>query len=165
MNTLGSHPGAILFRFSIMVILILILIVVFFRYLDDSRKGFEKASMLRTKTVVDSSLAVVFARAAMNQQLGELSLAEGGNPFVYMQRYDISHPDYLGELGRDLTNEDLPGWYYLSHRGMVVYKARYLDTDRYYQVVLNYEDLNQSGIFESSADRFRGLQFVKIAEI
>lgn len=165
MNTLGSHPGAILFRFSVMVLLILILIVAFFRYFDGNRKGFEQASILRTKKIVDSSLAVVFSRAAINHRLDDLALAEGGNPFEYMAQYDIAHPAYLGELDRDPAVDDLPGWYYLSHRRMVVYKARYLKSDSYFEVVLNFEDVNNSGRFESRLDRFRGLQFVKVAEI
>ena len=165
MNTLGSHPGAILFRFSVMMIIILIMIVVFFRYIDESRKGFEAASILRTKQVIDSSLTVVFAKAAIKRQLNELAQVDGGNPFEYMQRYEIAHPAYLGELNRDLLVDDTPGWYYLSHRGKVVYKVRYLERDHYYQVVLNFDDLNQTGRYESNGDLFRGLRFVKIAEL
>ena len=165
MNTLGSHPGAILFRFSVMVILILILIVVFLRYIEDSRRGFEEASILRTKEVIDSSLAVVFAEAAINQQLNDLSLIQGGNPFELMQRHEILHSNYLGVLERDLSKDDLPGWYFLSHRGKVAYKAHYLERDSYFEVILKYDDKNRSGRFEADADKFRNLQFVRIAGI
>ena len=121
--------------------------------------------MLRTKRVIDSSLALVFAEAAVNRQLNELALVAGGNPFEYMAQYDIAHPAYLGELDHDPTVDNIPGWYYLTHRRQVVYKARYLETDSYYEVILKFEDVNQSGSFEASTDKFRNLHFVRAANI
>ena len=43
MKTIGSHPGAILFRLSIMIILIAILMIVFFSYLDDTERELERS--------------------------------------------------------------------------------------------------------------------------
>ena len=47
MKTLGSHPGAILFRLSVMVIIIAILMVVFFRHVDDAQVELERQLALR----------------------------------------------------------------------------------------------------------------------
>ena len=76
MNTLGSHPGAIVFRLSIMIILIAILTSVFFSYLEDTEKELERSSIMQTKRVIDSSLAVVFASYAVGGRLYELHRIE-----------------------------------------------------------------------------------------
>ena len=161
MNTLGSHPGAILFRLSIMVILIAILTAVFFSYLEDSEKEFERTSILQTKRVIDSSLAVVFASYAVGGRLNQLNDLHGANPFVFLEEFGILLPAYAGLLTTDPVNDTAPGWYYLAHRRVVVYRSRFIGGDSYFTVLLNYEDLNGSGSYEPNADRFRNLQFVE----
>lgn len=160
MNTLGSHPGAILFRFSVMVIIILILIRIFLNYAEETQRVYEQNSILQTKRIVDSTLAVVFSTYAANRRFGDLAELEGANPFRYLEQYQMLPSSYQGEIESDLQTSDAPGWYYLRHRGLVVYKARYTDDHRYFAVVLNYEDRNESGRFEAASDRFRNLQFV-----
>ena len=165
MNTLGSHPGAIVFRLSIMIILIVILVSIFFSYLDDTQREFERTSILQTKKIIDSSLAVVFATYAVNNRLNDLNELDGGNPFVHLAEYGILPTAYVGETDHDLEEDREPGWYYLTHRRILVYKSLFSDADHYFEIVLNYEDRNQSGSFESRSDRFNSLQFVKIAEL
>jgi len=165
MNTLGSHPGAILFRLSVMVILILILIVVFLSYAEDVQIETERASILQTKRIIDSSLAVVFASYAVKGRLDELDDLAETNPFELLGEYRLVPPGYHGSLGGELPDDLEPGWYYLQQRRRVAYRARFLDFDSYFKIALTYDDLNQSGSFESREDRFRSLQFVKTAEI
>lgn len=162
MNTIGSHPGAILFRLSIMIILIAILMTVFFSYLEDAEEGLERSSILQTKRIIDSSLAVVFATYAVGGRLDELNDLRGGNPFVFLEEFRILPPGYVAAIDTDLDAGREPGWYYLSQRRLVAYKSLFTGADSYFKVVLNYDDLNQSGSFESQADRFRNLQFVKV---
>jgi len=161
MNTLGSHPGAIVFRLSIMVILIAILTSVFFSYLEDTEKEFERSSILQTKRVVESSLAVVFASYAVGGRLDELNDLHGANPFVFLKEFGIRLPAYAGLLASDPDGDTAPGWYYLEHRRVVVYRSRFIGGDSYFTVLLNYEDRNGSGSFEPNADRFRNLQFIE----
>jgi len=165
MNILGSHSGAILFRLSLMIILIVIMVMVFFSYVDSAEREFERKSVLQTKKIIDSALAVVFATYAVNNRLGELNDLDGGNPFIFLEEYEMLPPAYVGEIDRDPGDGAEAGWYYLKHRRILVYKSLYSEADHYYKIVLNYEDTNQSGSFESASDRFRGLQFVKIAEL
>ncbi len=165
MNTLGSHPGAILFRFGVLVILILIMIMVFLSYAEDTQKEFERTSVLQTKKIIDSALAVVFATYAVNGKLNDLNELNGGNPFVFLKEYQMLPVSYQGEIDQDLSADLAPGWYYLKHRQRAVYKSRYIDRDSYFAVVLNYQDLNQSGSFEADSDKFQNLQFIKTAEI
>ncbi len=165
MNTIGSHPGAIFFRLSAMIILIAILIMVFLSYVDDTERTLERTSILQTKKIIDSSLALVFASYAVNGRLNELNQLDGANPFVFLQEYKILPRGYKGELDTDLSIDVDPGWYYLSHRGVVAYRPYFLDSDRYFSVLLDYEDLDQSGQFERGVDKFNNLYFVRAVEI
>ncbi len=165
MKTIGSHPGAILFRLSIMVILIAILIMVFFIYIDDARHGLERNSILQTRRVIDSSLAVVFSTYAVRGTLDRLNEIDGGNPFLFLQDFGIQVAGYEGELEQDLSDELPAGWYYLKSRGLVAYRAHFSDSDSYFRVELDFEDNNQSGSFEAADDKFRSLKFVKVIEV
>jgi hypothetical protein len=165
MNTIGSHPGAIVFRLGIMIILIAIMMAVFFSYLDDTERELERVSVLQTKKIIDSSLVVVFATYAVNNRLGELNDLDGGNPFVFLQEFELLPPAYVGEVESDLSADQAPGWYYLAHRGKVVYKSYFTDSDSYFAVVLDYQDNDESGSFEPGTDKFRNLRFVRIAEL
>ena len=173
MNTLGSHPGAIIFRLSVMIIIVLILIVIFFSYVDKSQRSFESASIAQTKTIINSTLAVVFAHYAVQGRLDELDGLDGANPFEYLAQGSIEPNEdwgvqqkllptaYRGRLERDPVTDTQPGWYYLSHRGSVVYIPTYLERRRYFALVLKYEDVNASGRFEAESDMFNSLQFVE----
>ncbi len=163
MKTIGSHPGAILFRFTVMVIVILILIRVFLTYAEETQRVYEQNSILQTKRIVDSTLAVVFSTYAVNRRLDDLAKLEGANPFRYLEQYQMLPSSYQGEIENDLEASHAPGWYYLRHRDLVVYKARYTDEHRYFAVVLNYDDRNESGRFEVASDRFRNLQFISMS--
>ena len=163
MKTLGSHPGAILFRLSIMIILIAILTVIFFSYVDDTEKELERTSIAQTEKIIDSALVLVFATYTTNNRLGELNELVGGNPFEFLQEFEIVPPAYQGVIDSDLNAGMNPGWYYLGHRGQVAYKPFYNDNERYYAVVLNYDDKNLSGRFEPGPDRFEGLVLERIA--
>ena len=165
MNTIGSHPGAILFRLSIMVVLIAIMVSVFFSYLDDTERELERISVLQTKKIIDSALAVVFATYAVNNRLNQLNELDGGNPFVFLAEYQMLPAAYVGEIDTDPGLDQAPGWYYLKHRGMVVYKSYFTGADSYFTTVLKYQDNNQSGSFEVASDRFQSLQFIKIVDL
>ena len=165
MSTIGSHPGAIVFRLSIMIILIVMLVSVFFSYLEDTEREIERTSILQTKKIIDSSLAVVFATYAVNNRLNELNDLDGGNPFVHLAEYGILPTAYIGEIDHDPGKDQEPGWYYLTHRRILVYKSLFSDADHYFEIVLNYEDRNQSGSFEPASEKFNSLQFVRIAEL
>jgi len=161
MNTLGSHPGAILFRLSVMIIIVAILVVAFFRYIDGTQKELERQSIMQTKRIIDSSLAVVFASYAVKGRLNELSQIEGSNPFVFLKEYSLLPAAYRGEIAQENLAELKPGWYYSKATGNVVYIPRFLDGVDWYSLVLNYDDVNQSGSFEAGQDLFRNLQFIK----
>jgi hypothetical protein len=144
-----------------MVVLIAIMVSVFFSYVDDTEREFERASIIQTKKIIDSSLAVIFATYAVNHRLDDLNELDGGNPFVFLEEYRLLPPGYRGELDTDLATGLAPGWYYLKHRGLVAYKSFFINTDSYFELVLDYEDVNLTGRFERKFDRFRNLYFAE----
>jgi hypothetical protein len=162
MKTIGSHPGAILFRMSIMVILIAILVVVFFSYINKAQEVTERAAISRTKGIIDSSIAVVFATYAAQAKLDKINSLDGANPFEFLREYMLLPSTYMGEIDHGLNDQMAPGWYYLIHRRRVVYKSHYLGSSFEFELVLNYDDVNQSGRFEPEFDVFDGLYFMKI---
>ena len=159
MKTIGSHPGAILFRLSIMVILIAIFVVVFFHYVGRVQAEAERAAILRTKGLIDSSLAVVFATYATQSRINDLNDLHAANPFEFLADYQMLPGTYKGAIDHSLKDSLEPGWYFLDHLGQVAYKPRYLDEDYRFEVKLKYVDKNESGLFESEADSFQGVYF------
>ncbi len=162
MRTIGVPPGAILFRLTLMMIIVAILVVVFLRYVDDTRLELERQSILQTKRIIDASLAVAFAGYAVEGRLDDLNELDGGNPFAILERFELLPPAYQGEHESAYTADLEPGWHYLKRRKLVVYRPRYTGGDRYYALRLDYEDLNRSGSFEAAHDRFTRLQFVRL---
>lgn len=165
MKTIGSLPGALLFRTVVSTTLILILVAFFFSYLEGTERELERTSIAQTKKIIDSALAVVFASYAVNGRLNELNELDGGNPFVFLEEFGIAPPGYRRVLETDLSTDLDPGWYYLAHRRQVAYKSYFLDADTYFAIRLNYDDVNGSGRFERGVDRFRNLAFVRAAEV
>ena len=163
-RTIGSHPGAITFRFSSMVILISAFVLYFFFYFDDSQKEIERASISQTKRIVDSSLTVIFASYAVKGKLDKLNDLNGGNPFTYMAEFQILPPSYRGVIEDNTGAELNPGWYYLSSQKQVVYVPRYLTENRYFSLYLDFDDVNGSGVFESQLDQFKNLKFIQISD-
>lgn len=164
MKTLGSHPGAILFRFSVTVIVILILIRIFLTYAEETQQTFELNSIQQTKRIVDASLAIVFSTYAIERRLQDLERLDGANPFPILGAYQLLPAAYQGVVEDAPAADATPGWYYLERPGLVVYRPRYLAGDRVFRVGLNYDDLNGSGRFEAAGDRVRGLQLVAHAD-
>lgn len=164
MSTIGSHPGAVLFRLSIMIILIAIMMVIFFSYVEDTERELERTSVLQTRKIIDSSLRVVFATYAARNRLHELNDLDGGNPFVFLKEYQMLPPAYVGESDHDLSADEIPGWYYLRHRKLVAYRPKFNELDSYFTIVLNYQDNDKSGTFEPATDKFESLQFVEVVE-
>jgi hypothetical protein len=165
MKTIGSHPGAILFRLSIMVILIAILMQTFLSYVRDAERAIEISSIQQTRRVIDSSLVVVFSSYAVTGRMDRLHELDEANPFIFLEDFEIQFENYRGELEHDLRPDLEAGWYYLTRRKLVGYKAYYLESDSYFQVQLLYEDRNQSGSFDYGIDRFNRFSFVPVLEV
>ena len=165
MKSIGSHPGAILFRMSIMVILIAILMVVFLFYVDKSQKNIELASIFQTRKIINSSLVVMFATYAARGRLDKLNDLDGANPFEILRGYQLLPATYVGEIEHDLNDRLTPGWYYLRHRRQVVYKPLYIEKKFRFELLLKYDDVDGSGHFHPETDKFKGIYFVEVTSL
>jgi hypothetical protein len=161
MNTLGSHPGAILFRLIMMVFLILILIYVFLGYVEKAEKALEIQSIEQTRRIIDSALVVAFATHATNGKLDELDRLDGGNPFELLKEYLLLPASYHGETGLIDPGKLPGGWYYDSNSGDILFVPFYLPEIQVFRVTLSYVDSNNNGSFEAASDEFRGLSLQK----
>ncbi len=163
--SLASVSGALLFRTLMSLALVLILIVVFFSYVDDTQREFERSALQQSKRIVDSALAVAFASYAVDGRLDQLEELNGGNPFVLLKSYQMLPAAYRGEIGQDLDADLAAGWYYLKHRRVVAYRSHHLDIDRYFSLRLNYDDRDRDGRFDPAVDEFQNLQFQPLLDL
>ncbi len=161
MKTLGSHPGAINFRLSVMVILIMLFIYVFLHYADEAEEAIELQSVQQARRVIDSALFIVFATYVTEGRLDELANLEGANPFEFLKKYLVHSIPYRGETGTldAITAES--GWYYLTGSGDLIYVPFGQSASVRFRVSLNYDDINGNGRFDSATDRIKTLKLVK----
>lgn len=161
MSTIGSHPGAINFRLSVMVILILALTYIFLHYAEKAEQAIEFQSIQQTQRIIESALVVVFATYASQGRLDELANLEGANPFEFLREYQVLPVTYRGEI--EVAGSSMPesGWYYLSGSGDLMYAPFRLSESVYFRVVLDYDDIDRNGRFEPGQDQFKALRLVK----
>lgn len=154
MKSIGFPPGSNNFRLLMIVVIVGALWLFFFNYTDQISIETEKASVQQTRNIINSSMAVVFATYAVNNQLDRLNELNGGNPFIYLAEYNLLPGTYRGELGDGDLNDIKPGWYYDKSQRKILYKPYYDGKIHYYSLVLEFRDMNNSGLYESKIDEF-----------
>ncbi len=160
MSTLGSHPGAIAFRLSVMVVLVMAFLGVFLHMADEAERTIEQQSIRQTQRLVDSALVIAFATYATEGRLGELAALDGADPFVALADFFEHNINYRGKLlGNAATVE--PGWYYRESSGDLLYMPLHLEQPAYFRLTLFYDDVDGDGRFNFSADRFRALKLMQ----
>lgn len=162
--TLASIPGALVFRALVTSVVILILMAIFFSYVEGTQRELEQTSIVQTRQVINSALAVQFATHAVRGRLNDLNELHGGNPFEFLVDYALLPASYQGPIDIDLGEDSAPGWYYLRHRGLVAYKPHFLERNHYFAIEFDYDDLNGSGRFEAAADELKHLRFVAVSQ-
>ena len=160
MKTIGSHPGAIAFRLSAMVVLIMAFLAVFLRYAGEAERAIELQSIRQTQRLVDSALVVAFATHATEGRLAELAALDGADPFVALADYFQHNINYRGKLAGDPATL-APGWYYRESSGDLVYLPVHLGEPVYFRLTLLYDDADANGRFDFSIDRFRALKLMQ----
>ncbi len=160
MKTIGSHPGAIAFRLSAMVILIMAFLAIFLHYAGEAERTIELQSIQQTQRLVDSALVVAFATHATEGRLGELAALDGADPFVALADYFQHNINYRGRLAGDPAKL-APGWYYRESSGDLVYLPVHLGQPAYFRLTLLYDDLDGDGRFDFATDRFRALKMLE----
>ena len=164
MKQIGIPPGAFKFRLIIIIILVVIFMLVFLNYTNRIAIATEKTSIQQTKNIINSTLAVVFAKFAVKGELERLNELNGGNPFEYLEKYSLLPPTYRGEIGVDNPKDSVPGWYYDQPNGLSLYKTFHDDNVYYFRIELDYRDLDGSGRFEAEIDEYRRLNFRQLPQ-
>jgi hypothetical protein len=161
MNSISSTPGASLFRTVGSIILVSIFIVVFLNTIS----GFnQRAEKIARDTVIDEiniALAFRLYQSVIDGTLDELPSIHLQNPFVVLSGSNYSVPlSYKGEVteGQPLRES---GWYFdAKQKTLLIWDtANAYDS---YQLQFIYQDLNDSGAFESASDQIKQLGMVKI---
>ncbi len=157
MRNISFPPGSNNFRLLMIVVIVGALWLFFFDYTSQISIKTERVSVQQTKNIINSSMAVVFATYAVNNQLDRLNELDGGNPFIYLAEYNLLPGTYRGEIeGGDLADIK-PGWYYDKSQGNIFYKPYYDEAILYFALVLDYRDVDGSGKYESGVDEYRRL--------
>lgn len=158
----SALPGALTFRWLAMVILTAIFFLVFLSYSYKISMATEKASVQQTKNIINSTLAVMFARFAVAGELDRLNELNGVNPFEYLEKYGLMPTTYQGEIEGQSINNLVPGWYYNSANGLVFYKSYHEKSIDSFKVMFDFRDVNQSGLYESGIDVYQRLMFERL---
>jgi hypothetical protein len=164
MKSIGFPPGSNNFRLLIIVILVATLWLFFFNYTNKISIATEKASIQQTKNIINSTLAVVFATYVVKGEMDRLNELNGGNPFEYLEKYDLLPATYQGEIGAENKKFSVPGWYYDGLNGLALYKTFHDDKVYYFILELDYRDVDGSGRFESGIDEYRRLNFRQLPQ-
>ena len=164
MKQIGTPPGAFKFRLIAIVILMLIFILVFLSYSNALSIATEKASIQQSKSIINSILAVVFATYTVRGELGRLNDLSGGNPFVYLEKYNMLPSTYRGEIKGEILQDAISGWYYDEEKGLVIYKPFHEKKMYYFTIELDFQDVNGSGYYEAESDQFNRLSFRQIPQ-
>ena len=160
MNTLSSIPGALLFRSVMVVILVLIMIVIFLSYTSDLTQ--KAADIERNKIIyeLDTALSYRLYGAAIKGTLSDLPVLNQQNPFVVLADENYTAPpSYVGEV-KQAVSLAKSGWYFDTSERVIFYWEASKVSHRY-QMQFKFNDLNDSGIYESSVDSIEKLGMVR----
>ena len=141
------------------IIIVVAMMAVFLNYTKRLSIDTEKASIQQTKNIINSMLVVVFANYAVKGQLNRLNELNGGNPFVHLDKYNLTPNNYRGEIRAENLDELAPGWYYDKMSKRVIYKSYYDERVYYFTQILDYRDVDGSGFFEANIDEYHRLIF------
>ena len=147
MKTVGSHPGAGIFRFTVVVILVLILMFSFLYYTAAINQRTEEVARDQMIASMKQALSMMLYDYAIKGQLKDLQIFDRENPFVPLAIYRELPANYHGTISnqRDILEY---GWYFDLVNKLAVY--RFSDDElpvQKYKMVFDFEDLDGNGIY------------------
>ena len=145
MKTISSHPGAGLFRSTIVLVLILILILTFFLATQKLTRQAEEIAKDQVLVEIKQALSMMLYDYAIKGRLAELSKFEDGNPFSPLQTYRQLPQNYHGTV-RSEKEIKVNGWYFDSTNRTVIYKYSDNETPNLnFGLEFRFDDLNGDG--------------------
>jgi len=155
MKTIGSHPGAGLFR-SVFSIIIIVIIAAYFLYKTERvSRDAEIVAMQSMVNQINSALSLVVYQQAMNRNLAILSRLDQQNPFYYLALSQKLPEKYRGVVNSE-ASISRSGWYFSSSDSAIVYRTSGDESFRF-ELKFSYSDRNRSGKFEPESDSITSL--------
>lgn len=147
-KSIGSHPGAGVFRSTVVIIVILVCVVSFFSYTSALTDRAEEVAKDMVVVELKQAMAMMLYDFAIKGQLQELSKFHRENPFVPLAAYRWLPDNYHGTI---LNRSDInyAGWYFVTSERVVVY--HYADRERpLHQLIMEFkfEDLDGNDLFD-----------------
>lgn len=149
MKTISSHPGAGLFRSTIVLILILFLIVTFFLVTDKLSRQAEEIAKDQVLIEIKQALSMMLYDYAVKGRLAELANYKEGNPFFPLETYRQLPRNYRGTIS-SINDLEVSGWYFDLASKRAIY--RYSDdemSDLKFSLEFRFDDLNKDGLYTS----------------
>ena len=147
MKTVGSHPGAGVFRFTLVVGLVLVLMVAFFYYTTAVQRRVEEVARDQMVVSIKQALSTMLYDYAIKGQLKDLQLFDHENPFVPLAIYRELPKNYHGTI-RARSEIKQSGWYFDLTKRVAVYQ--FSDEERLlesFKLTFQYQDSDRNGIF------------------
>jgi len=147
MKTIGSHPGAGVFRFTLVVVLVLVLMIAFFYYTAAVQRRVEEVARDQMLANMKQALSMMLYDYAIKGQLKDLQQFDQENPFVPLAIYRELPSNYHGTINGETGLKEY-GWYFDLVNRVAIY--RFSDGElpvQEYRMVFEFEDLDGNGVY------------------
>lgn len=146
-RSIGSHPGAGIFRSTLIIIIIIICILLFFAATDHLSEKAERVAAERVVTDMRQALSMMLYDYAIKGQLADLQKFDRENPFVPLAIYRSLPRIYHGVVS-DLNIISVPGWYFDRSEKFAIYHFNNKDqADLKFSMVFIFEDLDGDQVY------------------
>ena len=154
-KTIGSQPGAKVFRSNSVVILVSVCVVMFLVFVDGLEKDVEVAAVKKTISEINASLAITLYQYVIKGQLDDLPKFDKQNPFIFLSINGTLPDNYRGTVRGEAAELINRSWYFNLDTNEVMYYS--LDNPRVFELRFTYTDKNNDGVYEYRADGLGGL--------
>ncbi len=145
MKTIGTPPGAVVFRSTVAIVIILICISSFLVFTSKLSQQAEVVAKDWVIVEVKQALAMMLYDYAIKGQLNDLQNFDRENPFVPLAIYRELPKNYRGTINSENQIKEY-GWYFDLINREMIYK--YSDDDlpvEKYLMIFIFEDLGKAG--------------------
>lgn len=150
-----------LFQGLVVLIAIIILLSVFVGRSKDFSIQTENAAVKSMQTQMDSALAILVYRYAIEQKLAQIPRLEKANPFTLIEKTPELDQLYGGVI--DDNQKVIEGkWFFNEMEKAVVFRSRRGRPVRTFQIKFYFRDRNDNRRFDPDSDEIQSLRLVEI---
>ncbi len=152
MRTIGSHPGAGKFRSTAVLILIVICIGLFLSYTKRWEEQLEEVAIDQVVISIKSILAIEFYKIVLKGKQAKLQAYHLENPFIFLAAHQNLPRNYYGVVSSKMDIERKGEWYFDSTEREAIYVYKEKSLRRFFQLVLEYTDVDSNNNFDYLVD-------------